>query len=65
MVVIVDGDDDIMDDDGVGRGWSTMMLVPQITTAAAGVATTTTRGAIDAQWRVVYYVRYVSTTMCR
>ena len=40
-----------------------MMLVPQITTAAAGVATTTTRGAIDAQWRVVYYVRYVSTTM--
>ena len=37
--------------------------VTTVTTAAAGVATTTTLGAIDDQWRVVYYVRYVSTTM--
>ena len=37
MVVIVDdGDGDgIMDDDGVGRGWSTIVLVPQNTAATA------------------------------
>ena len=28
-------------------------------------AATARGGGIDAQWRVVYYVRYVSTTMCR